>query len=572
MTRWLVLVPLIFSIFSMTPVAGATLGFSPGYAASMRQLIQWSTASPYVTVHRFGTSAAGRPLQAAIVSSPPNSTSVGALTAHKLVVFVLSGLDVGDVAGKDASLAWLKQVADAARSPGWLKQLTVVVVPALNADGLARLSGKTGIPVTQAQDAAFQGTPGLVDLRHDFLYARSAAVRSWLRLVRQWQPDVYIVLRTNLRQPPGRYRLAWSQPPPIGYALPVARWLHAAFGDLTRLFYRVGLGVTSCYQARRLAVLEAGLQSCPPEKGGLAQLALLDNRPELTLILPRDQDYSRAVEAGTLGLKTVLSRLAGRSRSLLDALARAERDPLGGKSRFPIGFDFRGRGDSRRFDGYQYTTMLSPISGTVWARYLPHHPKTYVLPWARNIGVTGWLKPWPTYALSGAWRRVIDLLKLHGVTVQTVTKPRNTRAAIYYLDQSPESGLGREPRAVAYTPVMATVTLPMGSVIIPGSQPQAKLVAALLLPRSPVAVIHGGYLRGLSTTHVMVPNAALEQRARDELSKNPNLARKFARRLAENPEFARSPSRRLAFFLRHSGSQQPLLDVYPVYRLAPPGK
>lgn len=511
-------------------------------------------------------------MQAAIVSSLPDPTPAGALAARKLVVFVLSGLDVGDVAGKDASLAWLRQAAAAARPPGWLKQLVVVVVPALNADGLARLDGKEGISVNQALDAAFQGTPGLIDLRHDFLYARSAAVRSWLRLVRQWQPDAYIVLRTNLRQPPGRYRLAWSQPPPVGYAPPVARWLNAAFGNLTRLFHQAGLMATSCYRARRLAVLEAGLRSCPPGKGGLAQLALLGNRPELALILPRDQGYSSAVGAGTVGLEAVLSRLAGRSRHLLDALVRAGRDPLGAGKLVSIGFDFRGRGASRRFDGYQYATMLSPISGTVWAQYLPHRPKTYFLPWARDIGVTGWVKPWPTYALAGAWRRVINLLKLHGITVQTVMKPRSIRAVIYYLDPSPKPGLNGETRAMTYTPVTATVTLPAGSVIIPGGQPQAKLVAALLLPQSPVSVVYGGYLRGLSAAHVTVPNAALEQRAREELSKNPSLARKFARRLAENPDFARSPSRRLAFFLRHSGHQQPLLNAYPVYRLIPPGK
>ena len=173
---------------------------------------------------------------------------------------------------------------------------------------------------------------------------------------------------------------------------------------------------------------------------------------------------------------------------------------------------------------------------------------------------------WNGFAVPAAWHRVIRLLALHGVLMNRTTGSKSSRVQPYML-----TGAGSK-RSHSFTaaPDPVTVRLPAGSALISAQQPEAKLAAALLEPDSPVSLLHGGYFDRLFEARVTVPNAALEQQARKELSGRRGLARDFAHRLAREPAFAADPARRLAYFLQHGhGNREPLLDVYPVYEWSP---
>lgn len=565
----------VISAFSLAAFALAGAAFaaapqSPDYAATAAALQRIAQQSSQIETVDFGKSAEGRTLVAAIVAADGTTTPAAARAAHKAVVFVVGGIDVGDLAGKDAVSAWLGRLAAAAQAPAWLRNVVVVAVPALNADGITRLASAGTVPVAAALAAPFQGTPGLVDLSTDFLYAHSPAVRAWLSLVANWHPDAYAVLRTDLRQPPSQYRLTWSTPPAAGLAAPVAHWQSGVFGALGTALDHAGLTTAPCYRAHDPADPEAGLTGCVPEPGSLAQLAMLDNRPEVTFVLPRAQDYAEAVAAGEQALQAVLAGVGAHASDLLDAVAAADRSPGMGGDGAPVAFDFPGQAPHRRFDGYAYVTMLSPISGGVWARFDHDRPKTYFLPWATSPAVTQRLAPWQGYAVPAAWSGIIDLLALHGVVMHRLAAPAATAVRAYFVTGSDAPGGASARSRFTAAPHPLTVTLPAGSALVPAAQPAAKLVAALLEPRSPVSLAHGGYLERVFGARVPLPNAPLEEHARDELSKDPALAREFARRLEEDPGFAASPARRLAYFVQHGSGLPPLLDVYPVYELGAP--
>lgn len=551
------LVGLFLACLCLPPAALAAAPAAPDYAGTAAQIGAAAAHSPVVSTLAMGASAEGRALVAAVVAERGDATPAAAHAGHRAVVFVLSGLAVGDLAGKDAVAAWLGEIAAAPTPPAWLAHVVVVAVPALNADGLARLARHGSVPVAAALAEPFQGTPALVDPARDFLAARAPSVRAWLRLVREWRPDAYVVLRTNLHQPPSRYRLQWSLAPGDALAHPVAEWQKRFAAGLQQALARAGLAAAPCYAARLAADLEAGLTGCAPRPGSLSELALLTNRPALRLVLPRAQPYAAAVAAGTRALAVAMTELGGRTPTLEDAVAAADRAPLDGAPDFALRFDYPDAGARRRFEGYAYTTTLSPISGSVWARYRLSQPKTYFLPWTREAAAERRLPVWPAYALSPGWRRVTALLALHGVALQRLHAP--ARVALRFYATS--------ARTAVAAPYAATVNLPAGTVVVPGQQPAAKLAAALLEPDSPDSLARVGYFGAPFAAQVPVPDARLEERARHELAADPALARRFAKRVAADPAFAASPGRRLAFFLRHAVSQPPLLGTYPVYGL-----
>lgn len=522
-----------------------------------------AASSPYVSIVRFGRTAQGRRLEAAIVSAVSNPSPEAAASSHKMVIFVLCGLQVGDVSAEGAALRWLTSIASSASIPKWMQSSVVVLVPLLNVDGVARLTKSGHLSVTDAETAPYQGTPGLVDLDTDFLYARSSAMRAWLRLVNNWHPGAYVLLRTNLLQPPGQYDVTWAMPPLRGYSTSVAKWLKGEFGGLGRVFHKKNLSAALCYQADRLAVLQSGLHGCLPSIGSLGQLAMLLNRPEISLTLPRTQGYQLASKNGMEALSVVLKTFASHSRSLRIALTEADQHPLNGETGFPLNFEFTSAGPARRFEGYQYSTVLSPISGSVWARYRSQDKKTYFLPWARHAHVKTELSPWATYAVPGSWKDIIRLLRVHGILTKSLQRRREMKADVFHLD-----GYGAHaPTAVNSSPNEETISLPASTVIVPGHQAKEKLVAALLLPSSPESVLAEGLLGNLLSVHVNVPNAALERRAGKVLASDARLARQFAERVADDPKFANDPERRLEFFLQRYDASYPLIGVYPIFKL-----
>lgn len=153
---------------------------------------------PRLHVTTFGTSPGGRELPLLVLSKDGLRTPEEARRTDRPVVLMLDGIHPGEVEGKEASLALVRDLLDG-RHPDWLDQIVLLVVPLFNADGndaldpanrrldLKKLSGQPGPLVgTRTQS---QG----INLNRDYL--RQAAPE--MRLLQggvciPWAPDLTI--------------------------------------------------------------------------------------------------------------------------------------------------------------------------------------------------------------------------------------------------------------------------------------------------------------------------------------------------------------------------------------------
>jgi len=153
---------------------------------------------PRLHVTTFGTSPGGRDLPLLILSKDGVRTPADARRAGRPVVLMLDGIHPGEVEGKEASLALVRDLLDG-RHPDWLDAIVLLVVPLFNPDGndaldpanrrldLKKLAGQPGPLVgTRTQS---QG----INLNRDYL--RQAAPE--MRLLQQavsipWAPDLTI--------------------------------------------------------------------------------------------------------------------------------------------------------------------------------------------------------------------------------------------------------------------------------------------------------------------------------------------------------------------------------------------
>ncbi len=171
-----------------------------------------------------GRTSEGRPIPYVIASRPMVTTPDEARASGKPVVYVQANIHGGEVEGKEALLALLRDLAFAT-GPNVLDSIVLVAVPIYNADGNERWGPQDrqrteqNGPVQVGQRANAQG----LDLNRDYVKAEAPETRAALAMLDAWNPDVFVDLHTT----DGSYH---------GYALTYSPSLHpsAPLGEYSR--------------------------------------------------------------------------------------------------------------------------------------------------------------------------------------------------------------------------------------------------------------------------------------------------------------------------------------------------
>ncbi|MEO7458335.1 MAG: M14 family metallopeptidase [Gemmatimonadaceae bacterium] len=172
-----------------------------------------------------GRTTENRDLPFVIASRPLVHTAAEAKATGKLIVYVQGNIHAGEVEGKEALQALIRDLAFA-RGANVLDSIILVAVPIYNADGNERF-------LPQERSRGSQNGPEMVgqrpnaqsfDLNRDYIKAEAPETRASLRMFNEWNPDVFVDLHTT----DGSFH---------GYALTYSPSLHpsAPLGDFSRI-------------------------------------------------------------------------------------------------------------------------------------------------------------------------------------------------------------------------------------------------------------------------------------------------------------------------------------------------
>lgn len=169
-----------------------------------------------------GTTSQGRQIPVVIASRPRVSSPEEARALDRPIVYVQANIHGGEVEGKEALLALLRDLALEPRANA-LDSLVLVAVPVYNVDGNEAFG-------PQAENRPEQRGPERVgrrangqglDLNRDYVKAEAPETRASLRMFELWDPDVFV----DLHATDGSYH---------GYALTYAPSLSPAAGAAGR--------------------------------------------------------------------------------------------------------------------------------------------------------------------------------------------------------------------------------------------------------------------------------------------------------------------------------------------------
>jgi hypothetical protein len=167
--------------------------------------------SPRLHLTTMGYTGEGRSIPLVVVGQVPDASPEAVLRSGKLRVYIQANIHGGEVEGKEAVLALLRDVA-AGRHPRWLDSLVLLIAPIYNADGNERVS-LTSRPLQygpiggQGQRANAAG----LDLNRDHMKLETSEARAQVLLLRRYDPHVAYDLHTTDGSVHG-YHLTYAEP------------------------------------------------------------------------------------------------------------------------------------------------------------------------------------------------------------------------------------------------------------------------------------------------------------------------------------------------------------------------
>lgn len=167
-------------------------------------------------IRELARSAGGRIVPLVIASRPRVTSPAAARALGRPIVYVQANIHAGEVEGKEAILALLRDWSYSA-TPNVLDSLVLLVVPIYNADGNERLGPQArNRPQQNGPENVGEGDNAMgLNLNRDYVKAEAPETRGTLAAFNAWDPDVFMDLHTTN----GSYH---------GYALTYSPSLHPA--------------------------------------------------------------------------------------------------------------------------------------------------------------------------------------------------------------------------------------------------------------------------------------------------------------------------------------------------------
>jgi len=179
-----------------------------------------------------GKTFEGRDIPYVIASRPLVRTPAEAKATGKPIVYVQGNIHAGEVEGKEALLALLRDLTFA-RGPNALDSVVLIAVPIYNADGNEKFG-------PQERNRTEQNGPELVgtranaqglDLNRDYVKAEAPETRASLAMFDAWDPDVFMDLHTTDGSFHG-YALTYS--PSLTPAAPLGDYTRTLLAELRK--------------------------------------------------------------------------------------------------------------------------------------------------------------------------------------------------------------------------------------------------------------------------------------------------------------------------------------------------
>lgn len=532
-------------------------------------------ASPWIRYQSFGKSPQGRDLPLLIVSREKKFAPADARRTKSAVVLVINGIHPGEIAGKEASLALVRDMAITKEKAELLDKCILLVVPIFSVDGHERMSPYNRINQNGPKEMGWRGTAQNLNLNRDWMKADQPEMQAMLGLYNAWLPDFVMdnhvtdgadyqydvsgILDDNPRVAPGvRDYMKNDFEPFIQSELAKSGHLYMSYFEL-----------------KDATDPGAGIMASPLSPRFSDGYGSLQNRPTIVVETHMLKTFGVRISAHYDLLVAALRKFNSDPDTLRKTVRNADKEAIQlGKDydtdrKVPLLVDLTSKSEPYAFQAIEYSHQHSNISGKTMVQY-GANPIEITIPYFHETVAVRSVVPPIGYAIPPEWIAVIEKLQLHGVRLERLKKAVTGEFETYRFTNVSFGSAPYEGRQVARyrtNAVREQRTLPAGSAIVWMNQRCNRVILGLLEPEAPDSLLAWGFMNPIFEAKEYAEDYVLEKLAVEMLDADPQLRQEFEERLKNDSTFAGDPSERLRFFYDRSPYKDNWQDAYPIVRI-----
>jgi len=556
---------------------------TPDYDETIRFCKQIEAGSRWVKYVSYGTSGQGRELPLVILSRDRAFTPQQAFATGMPIVLIQNGIHSGEIEGKDACLALLRDIAVLRRHAELLDHCILLVLPIFSVDAHERRGRYNRINQNGPEEMGWRSSPIGLNLNRDYLKVETPEMRALIgNVYTKWWPHLLVDDHTT-DGADYRYDVTYGFNHGPGTPAAVTRWLTDAFeGRVVPRIARLGHLPAPYVMFRSGNDPTSGINfgdSSPRFSNGYTPLQC---RPSILVETHMLKSYETRVRATYDLLLALMEEINAHPDALVRAVAEAEGEAIArGKETDPARREvtLSTRVTDKRvpfaYKGVVTKRDSSDITGSMVPRY-GTEPWDATIPLYRETEATLTVRQPVGYLVPQEWTSCRDRLEIHGVRFRRFALAwRDTvevqRIVAWSDSAAPFEGhhtiavkkVALERRLRAYRP---------GDLWVPLDQRSAMVAVQLFEAQAPDGLMYWNAFDTIFLQKEYAEDYVMEPIAQKMLADNPALAREFMAKLSADSAFAKSPEQRVNFFFVRSPWADPEQNLDPVARAlrAPP--
>ena len=543
------------------------------YADTIAFANKLAKASDKIVYKSFGKSGEGRDLPLLIVSEDKDFTPEKAQKSGKAIVFIQAGIHSGEIDGKDAGFALLRDIVITKTRADLLKNSIIIFVPIYNVDGHELASPYNRINQNGPDEMGFRATSTNLNLNRDYMKADAPETRAWLALWNEWKPDFFIDCHVT-DGAEFQYNVTYEYAHFQEGSGEIKSWMDTHFdGKIVPKVEAEGNLLTHYveFAGREVTGGIATFIATPRFATGYAPLR---NRPGLLIETHSYKPYKSRVRGTYDILRYTIEEINQSKESLFEANKKAVEETIkrgetyDPNEKFPLRLQITENSKPLNFKGTEYTKEKSDISGAEAIRY-GTKPLNITIPRYDEAKISASVAPPLYYIVPPQWQNVIEVLQAHGIKFQRIEKPLSIEIESYRLTEPKFAPMSFESHnTVSYkiNPIKETRTFPANSIIISTAQETGNVLIHLLEPDSQDSLAYWGFFSAIFEQKEYGEAYVIEKLAREMMAKDANLKREFEEKLKDET-FVKNPRARLNFFYERSPYFDKRIGLYPVGRI-----
>jgi len=546
---------------------------TPSYEQTIEYCKQLDISSPFIHYTTFGTSPQGRKLPLLIIDANANFDASTVKKTGKLVLLIEAGIHAGEIDGKDAGLMFFRDLAINQKFGPMPSNVTFLFIPIFNVDGHERTGPYNRINQHGPEEMGWRTTAQNLNLNRDFLKADAPEMQAWLKLYQQWQPDFFVDIHVT-DGADYQYVMTYGLETHGNMDEGLTRHCMEEFIPAMENFMETaGYPAFPYVMFRKWHDPRSGLRSSVGGPKYSQGYAAAQNRIGLLVENHSLKDYKTRVDGTYELLHFFCNYLDDGAAEIKELNTMA--DNLAASEAFrrePFAVNYAAGKDSIMVDfrGVEYDVVKSNLTGGDWFHYYPDKPVTYKVPYFYQQLPSATVNIPEAYIIPPEWSEIIARLSLHGIRYHTLIKNERLEVESYRFTKVEYAKSTYEGRTQV-TPTFETYTetreYPAGSVVIPTSQPQVRIIVHMFEPASPDSYLQWGYFNAIFELKEYFETYKMEEYARKMLVETPGLNEEFEEWKAANPEAAKSQWSQLEWFYFRSPWVDSKRNIYPVGRI-----